>query len=339
MRILVSGCLLGMPCRFDGEARPCQKVIDLEGSHELIPICPERLGGLESPRLPCEIDRTRRRLCVRQSDGSDITEPFVEGAHQVLAVARENECRLAILKAKSPSCGSDYVYDGTFTGTLTPGAGVTARLLRSHGVRVVSETRFENCTEALLASSSADTPLLETKRLVLRPITRDDADAIFELYADPDVGPDAGWEPHRSIDDTLTFIEKIASGPHVFGIIEKATGREMGSVGLLRDSFRGNTDCLMLGYALGGQWWGKGYMTEAVTEAVRYGFEDLGLSLVTANQYLFNTRSKRVIEKCGLTYEGTLRGVEASPDGIMQDSVSYSITREEYFSLRGSKLG
>jgi len=338
MKILVSACLLGEPCRFDGEARPCPAVIAAAETHELVPVCPECLAGLTTPRPPSEIDVSKRELGVIRSDGVDMTDAFERGARRTLDIARENGCRLAILKSKSPSCGTDYVYDGTFSGTLVPGSGVTARLLRAEGIRVVNERRLENCTEALLASSSEDTPTLRTSRLLLRPITRDDAEQIFVYAHDPAVGPDAGWAPHRTIDDTLFFIDQIASSPHVFGIVDGHTGAEMGSIGLIADSFRKNTDCLMLGYALGAAWWGKGYATEAAAEVIRYGFEDLGLSLITANHFLFNNRSKRVIEKCGFVYEGTLRGVYPTPDGIMQDAVSYSLTKEEYFSLHGGSF-
>ncbi len=337
MKIAVSACLLGTPCRFDGESRPCEEVIALAGDHELVSVCPETAGGLKCPRPASEIDASVPYPSVRTAAGGDVTDEFLEGAKKTLETIQEEGCGLAILKSNSPSCGNDYVYDGSFTQKLTLGSGIATRLLREEGIRVVNERQVKDCSSAIFATSSVDTPALETERFLLRPITKEDAQDIFEYSKHPDVGPNAGWAPHRSMDDTMVFIEAIASAPHVFGIFEKSTGIDIGSIGLIADTMRKNPDALMLGYALGQPWWDRGYMTEAAHEVIRYGFEDLGLYLITSNHYLFNARSKRVIEKCGFQLEGTLRGVEATPDGIMQDTVCYSLTRQEYFSRKGSK--
>lgn len=332
MKIAVSACLLGECCRYDGTSRPCEAVLALKGAHELIPVCPEQLAGLPVPHPPCEVDSSVRYPRVVDSEGYDRSSDFTAGAEKALALAQENDVKLAILKERSPSCASDYLYDGTFSGNLIPGCGITTRLLRENGIRVIGESKLASCTEAVFATHASETPTLSTERFTLRSLSAADAQDVFEYSKSPEVGPAAGWVPHRSIDDSLVFIEKIASSPHVFGLIEKETGHIVGSVGLIEDTMRKNTDALMLGYALGQPWWGKGYMTEASREIIRYGFEDLRLSLITSNHYEFNHRSKRVIEKCGFKYEGTLRGVELTPDGIMQDAACYSITKEEYFS-------
>ena len=336
MRIAVSACLLGGNCRYDGGSRPCQAVIDLASQgHELVPLCPEALGGLSIPREPCEVDSTLRYPRVLSRDGRDVTEAFVKGAKEALRIAQERGCQLAIFKGSSPSCGSEYIHDGSFTSAMVPGSGITTREFRNAGIRVVSEARFMDCNpQALLAAEASQAPSLETERLLLRPMTEEDAQALYEYARNPEVGPDAGWAPHRSVDDSLAYIQTVFSSPHVFGIIEKESAALMGSAGLIPDGKRQNPDCMMLGYALGRQWWGRGYMTEAATEVIRYGFEDLRLSLVTCCHYPFNSRSRRVIEKCGFVYEGVMRGVEATPDGIMQDIDSYSITKQEYFSRR-----
>lgn len=332
MKIAVSACLLGECCRYDGTSRPCDDVLALADAHDLIPICPEQLAGLPIPHPPCEVDSSVRFPRVIDEGGADLSERFDEGATWALAIAQKEGCKLAILKERSPSCASDYLYDGSFTGRLVPGNGITARLFRENGIRVIGESKLAACTEAVFATHAADTPTLSTERFTLRPLSADDAQDVFDYSKSPEVGPDAGWSPHKSIDDSLVFIDKIASSPHVFGLIEKETGRIVGTVGLIEDTMRKNTDALTLGYALGQPWWGKGYMTEAAREVIRYGFEDLRLSLITSNHYEFNHRSQRVIEKCGFKYEGTLRGVELTPDGIMQDAACYSITKEEYFS-------
>ena len=134
MKILVSACLLGSKCRYDGGAKPDARVIALGAEHELVPVCPERLGGLEAPREPSEISGGR----VFGRDGRDVTAGFELGARRALEAARRFGCRCAILKERSPSCGSSAVDEGSFSGRVVPGAGVAAALLVANGVRGVS---------------------------------------------------------------------------------------------------------------------------------------------------------------------------------------------------------
>lgn len=345
MRIAVSACLLGTECRYDGTAKPCEEVLALGESHVLVPVCPECDGGLGVPHPPNEIVTAERALRVVDARGADNTDAFLAGARKTLERVRAEGCALAVLKAKSPSCGNGRIYDGTFTGTLVPGYGVTARLLRSEGVRVLDEMQLRACLSAssarhpgmppaVLAESAAECPALVTERLVLRPLVEGDIQDVFAYCSDPDIGPDAGWAPHRTIDDARFFVEQIASSPHVFGVFERVAGGRcgpcIGSVGLIADPQRRNVDCLMLGYALAKQAWGRGYMTEASREVIRYGFEELGLSLITCTRYAFNDRSARVIEKCGFAREGVLHDAEATPDGILQDAVLYRLSAEAW---------
>ena len=141
MNIAVSACLLGKACRFDGKARACDTVIALAREHALTPLCPELLGGLPIPRLPNEIVASEPLLRVVDSSGVDNTAAFVAGARKALRHAQEAGCEVAVLKAKSPSCGSGLIYDGTFTGTLAEGWGVTAQMFRDAGIRVIDETQ------------------------------------------------------------------------------------------------------------------------------------------------------------------------------------------------------
>lgn len=121
MNILVSHCFLGEPCRYDGASRLDRQIIELHrAGHNLIPVCPEVLGGLDVPRSPAEIQPDGR---VVTQDGQDVTEAYRSGAERAVEIARENGCTVAILKARSPSCGCGEVYDGTFTHTVTPGWG------------------------------------------------------------------------------------------------------------------------------------------------------------------------------------------------------------------------
>jgi len=137
MNILVSHCFLGEPCRYDGASRLDRQIIELHrAGHDLIPVCPEMLGGLDVPRSPAELQPDGR---VLTQDGRDVTVAYRAGAERALEIARENGCTLAILKARSPSCGSGEIYDGNFTRTLTPGWGVTARLLAEAGIEVIDE--------------------------------------------------------------------------------------------------------------------------------------------------------------------------------------------------------
>lgn len=357
MPIAVSACLLGEPCRYDGKAHPNAAVRSLrDAGCELVPVCPEVLGGLPVPRAQSEIATAERAVRVVSADGDDVTDAFLEGAAKALAQVREAGCKLAVLKAKSPSCGNGQVHDGSFTSALVPGYGLAARALREAGIRVVDEAQLAACLNAselrhpgqraaLLAETSAECPALKTERLVLRPLVAGDIEDVFAYCSDPAVGPDAGWPPHRTIEDSRVFVEVIASAPHVFGIFEKRgeggadageTGPCIGSIGLIGDPQRRNVDCLMLGYALGRAAWGRGYMTEASREVLRYGFEELGLGLITCTHYTFNDRSRRVIEKSGFLHEGTLHGIEATPDGIMQDCESYYLPRARWMSTEGS---
>jgi len=134
-KIIVSGCLAGVPCRWDGEAKPCRKVIELVIAGEAIPLCPEQLGGLSTPREPSEIIGES----VFSKSGKDVTERFRKGADIVAKIAQDYGCTEAILKSRSPSCGSGEIYDGTFAGRLVDGDGMTTRALKKIGVDVRSE--------------------------------------------------------------------------------------------------------------------------------------------------------------------------------------------------------
>lgn len=141
MNILVSHCFLGEPCRYDGASRLDRQIIELHrAGHNLIPVCPEVLGGLSVPRTSAEIQPDGR---VLTEDGVDVTAAYQAGAERALAIARENGCTVAILKSRSPSCGCGEVYDGTFTHTVKPGWGVTARLLEEAGFEVMDEEHLQ----------------------------------------------------------------------------------------------------------------------------------------------------------------------------------------------------
>lgn len=132
--IIVSACLAGYRCRYDGKTVPNEAVVALVKRGEAIPVCPEMLGGLPCPRIPSE--RTADGTQVLARDGRDVTEAFQRGADETLRLARLYGCSHAILKARSPSCGYGEIYDGSFSGTLKTGNGVTADLLLENGITV-----------------------------------------------------------------------------------------------------------------------------------------------------------------------------------------------------------
>jgi len=142
---LVSACLLGLPTRYDGGCCPIPRLIHLAARGLAIPFCPEVAGGLSIPRFPAEIvggdgqvvlDGRARVLTI---DGQDVTRAFLIGAQQALEIAQRLGIRQAVLKDESPSCGCHHIYDGTFSGHLVSGQGVTVALLQRNGVTVLSE--------------------------------------------------------------------------------------------------------------------------------------------------------------------------------------------------------
>jgi len=133
--VIVSMCLAGVACNYLGESWPVGKVVDMVDRGLAIPLCPEQLGGLTTPRTPAEQVGDK----VIAKDGRDVTEAFEKGAQRTLAIARQIGAEVAILKATSPSCGKGLVYDGTHSATLVKGNGVTAELLLANGIQVLTE--------------------------------------------------------------------------------------------------------------------------------------------------------------------------------------------------------
>ena len=137
-KVLVSECLLGIKVRFDGKSKANEELIEKLNNYEFIPVCPEVWGGLPTPRVPSEIINDK----VINKDGIDVTDNYMRGAIETLELARKFNIKKAILKSKSPSCGKDKIYDGSFTGTLVDGNGITTRLLIENGIEVLTEDEF-----------------------------------------------------------------------------------------------------------------------------------------------------------------------------------------------------
>ena len=136
---LVSACLAGVPCRMDGQSKPVPAIRSLVERGEAVPVCPEVLGGLPTPRAPSERQPDGR---VVNCEGRDVTAEFRLGAEKALALCLERGCSCAILKARSPSCGKGEIYDGSFTKTRVPGNGVCAELLLAQGIPVLTEEEY-----------------------------------------------------------------------------------------------------------------------------------------------------------------------------------------------------
>lgn len=139
MNILVSSCLMGVNCRYNGKGRMVDEMYILKEKYNLIPVCPELYGGLSIPREAAE---QKDGLVITKS-GKNFTDPFRKGAEEVLKLAKFYDCKYAILKERSPSCGFGKVYDGTFSDRLIDGNGVLAELLSLNGIKIIGESNIK----------------------------------------------------------------------------------------------------------------------------------------------------------------------------------------------------
>lgn len=184
---------------------------------------------------------------------------------------------------------------------------------------------------------SNDLPILETPRLFLREVCFDDVEDMYEYATSPLVGPVAGWEPHRSINDTRTIIQMFRDKKKfgqlgVFAIVLKDENKMIGTVEL-HTYVRGYK--AELGYTINPQYWGHGYAVEASFVVLRWGFISLGLKRVECTTFVHNYQSKRVCEKLRFTFEGIRKNGYLLYDGTLHDVAAYAMTDNEYFSLYG----
>ena len=133
MRILVSACLLGYNCTYNGKNNYNSKIVEFLKEHEVIPVCPEMLGGLSCSRIPCEKVGDK----IMDKEGNDCTKQFIKGAEIALNIAKEKQVDFAILQRRSPSCGYSLIYDGTFNGNLIVGSGIFAQKLQSLDIPIM----------------------------------------------------------------------------------------------------------------------------------------------------------------------------------------------------------
>ena len=204
MKILVSACLLGENCKYSGGNNYSEKAAAFVQGHEVIPVCPEVLGGLSVPRTPAEIVNGE----VVTKDGVSVDAAFRAGAARALAIAKENGVELAILQPRSPSCGAAEVYDGTFTGRKIPGQGVFAALLRENGLT-------ERHARALLRLQDPEVQRRAAGDMVRRGMNVAQAEAYVEKLLQSDqVTPPRGRSTYI-IKDVRLFLNSVDRGLHL----------------------------------------------------------------------------------------------------------------------------
>lgn len=142
--IIVSACLAGCNCRYDGGNNKIKEIAEMVRNNKALAVCPEELGSLSTPRTPCEIKIIANQVRVYTKDDDDVTEEFKKGAEKTLEIAKTYDVEYIVLKSNSPSCGFGKIYDGTFTGRLVEGNGLTAQLLDQNGYKIYSEKDFHD---------------------------------------------------------------------------------------------------------------------------------------------------------------------------------------------------
>lgn len=178
---------------------------------------------------------------------------------------------------------------------------------------------------------------LETERLILRRWEESDAESLYQYASDPDVGPIAGWPPHRSVEESRSIIRNVFCGAEAYAVCLKSDNRAIGAIEL---KLNGHTDLTdrddecELGYWLGKPFWGRGLMPEAAREMLRHAFEDLGMRRVWCGYYEGNAKSKRVQEKVGFKYQWTTEGVEVPLMREKRTGHVNAITKEEWALIK-----
>lgn len=172
--------------------------------------------------------------------------------------------------------------------------------------------------------------ILETKRTILRNFKQDDLEDLFEYAKVEDLGKNAGWKPHKTIEDSKEVLNMFLNDKLTFAIVYKDNNKVIGSISFFDDKLRNNINCKRLGYVLNKNYWGKGLMQEIVKEFLNYAFNKLNLELISVSHFTDNIRSKNVILKCGFQFEGTFRNYIKIYNGEIKNGCFYSQTKEEF---------
>lgn len=178
--------------------------------------------------------------------------------------------------------------------------------------------------------------MIETKRLILRPWGESDAEALFKYASDPDIGPIAGWPTHTSVENSLEIIRTVFTAPETYAVVLKTTGEPVGSCGIMFSDSLHSAEMKQneaeIGYWIGKPYWGQGLIPEAVKALLARCFNDLHLDAAWCGYYEGNTKSKRVIEKCGFKFHHTNKDI-VSPLGDKRTEHFYVMTKDEYNSI------
>lgn len=177
--------------------------------------------------------------------------------------------------------------------------------------------------------------MLQTERLILRPWEASDAESLYEFARDPRVGPNAGWPPHTSVENSLEIIRAVLSKPETYAVVPKEAGRAVGSASIMLpgkgSASMGETEA-EIGYWIGVPYWGQGLIPEAVRELLRRCFEDLGRTAVWCGYFDGNDKSRRVQEKCGFIYHHTEYGKQSRVASNLTEHFT-RMTREQWLEL------
>ena len=179
--------------------------------------------------------------------------------------------------------------------------------------------------------------MLKTERLILRKWTEEDAESLFEYAKDPEIGPAAGWPPHKSVEESRAVIKNVFDGAECYAICEKENNIAIGAVELKLNGYTNKTkrdDECELGYWLGQPFWGRGYMPEASRELLRHGFEDLGMTTIWCAYYDGNLKSKRVQEKLGFEYDHSFQANLAPLINEVRVCHANKMTKEQWEKIR-----
>ena len=172
--------------------------------------------------------------------------------------------------------------------------------------------------------------ILETERLILRPLCESDAEDLFTYASDPEVGPPAGWQPHTSVENSREIIRTVLSKPETYAVCLKENGKPIGSIGFHRNDLAKDDDEYELGYWIGKPFWGQGLIPEASREMLRHAFEDLKMNRIWRGYYDGYEKSRRVQEKLGFVYQRKTEGIEVSLLGEIRTGHSNLMTKERW---------
>jgi len=180
--------------------------------------------------------------------------------------------------------------------------------------------------------------IFETKRLILRPWSEDDAEELYKYASDLDIGPPAGWQPHTSVENSREIIRNVLSAPETYAVCLKESGKPIGSIGFHRADLADLDDEYELGYWIGKPYWGQGLIPEASKRMLKYAFEDLKMNRIWCGYYDGNVKSRRVQEKLGFVYHHTTEGIELKLMNEVRTGHAMLMTKETWEKIKKERF-